>query len=125
MMSPISRLTVTALRTGALITLAAWVCLGAWGTGKREVTVLKIQILHCTSCGFTAYAEQMAAELYDTFGVEADLVRGFNGNFDVIVNGEIIFSRTDTLRFPRDDEVQSEIRLRYRYDEAEGIWIRR
>ena len=118
-------MTVRAVRTGVLIILLTWVCLGAWATGKREVTILKIQILHCTSCGFTAYAEQMAAELYDTFGVEADLVRGFNGNFDVIVNGEIIFSRTDTLRFPRDDEVQAGIRQRYRYDEAEGAWIRR
>ncbi|HOO56208.1 MAG TPA: hypothetical protein PLN69_05245 [bacterium] len=47
----------------------------------------------------------MAAEISRVTGVEADLIKGAGGIFDVVVDGTKIFSKFDTYRFPRDGEV--------------------
>ena len=45
-----------------------------------------------------------------TIGVEADLVPGSNGIFDVIVDGDQVFSKHKTGRFPEPGEVAGLIR---------------
>lgn len=42
-------------------------------------------------------------------GVEAKLVPGGNGIFDVIVNGKLVFSKFTTGRFPERGEVLREL----------------
>lgn len=44
------------------------------------------------------------------FGVEAELIRGTNGVFDVEVDGALVFSKHDVGRFPDDGEVERAIR---------------
>ena len=41
-----------------------------------------------------------------TFGEKADIAAGKLGQFDVIVNGRLIFSKSSTGRFPVDGEVE-------------------
>ena len=43
----------------------------------------------------------------DEFGVEAELIKGDKGIFDVKVDGELIFSKHDVGRFPENEEVSS------------------
>ena len=43
-------------------------------------------------------------------GVEAELIRGGNGVFDVVVDGRRIFSKDAAGRFPEDEEVLAELR---------------
>ena len=38
-------------------------------------------------------------------GVEVKLVEGSNGSFDVIADGKLVYSKFQTGRFPRPDEV--------------------
>ena len=38
-------------------------------------------------------------------GVEAELVRGERGAFDVVVDGRTIYSKASTHRFPTADEI--------------------
>jgi selenoprotein W-related protein len=38
-------------------------------------------------------------------GVEAELVKGKNGIFDVVVDGDLVFSKHKTGRFPQNDEI--------------------
>ena len=42
----------------------------------------------------------MAAELKQGFDVEAELIKGKSGIFDVAVDGEIVFSKGEVGRFP-------------------------
>jgi selenoprotein W-related protein len=52
----------------------------------------------------------LAASLKREFGVEAELIRGTNGVFDVVVDDQLIFSKHDSGRFPDDGEVEARIR---------------
>ena len=52
----------------------------------------------------------MAAELRDAFGIEADLIPGAGGTFDVTVDGKRIFSKAQTGRFPEPGEVAGLVR---------------
>ena len=47
----------------------------------------------------------MAAAIRDEFDVEAELVKGDNGIFDVEVDGRNVFSKQEVGRFPENDEV--------------------
>ena len=42
-------------------------------------------------------------------GVEAELVAGSNGVFDVVVDGKLIYSKDQTGRFPDPDEILAEL----------------
>ncbi len=42
-------------------------------------------------------------------GVEANLVPGRNGIFDVIVDGDVVFSKLETRRFPEPGEMVKKI----------------
>ena len=41
-----------------------------------------------------------------TFGEKAKITAGKSGQFDVIVNGRLVFSKSSTGRFPVDGEVE-------------------
>jgi selT/selW/selH-like putative selenoprotein len=47
----------------------------------------------------------LAAELKKRFDVDARLKPGHKGIFDVEVDGELVFSKYETHRFPRPNEV--------------------
>ncbi len=54
----------------------------------------------------------MAAALKDQFDVDATLIQGGGGVFDVTVDGDRIFSKHDVDRFPTDDEIIDLIKAR-------------
>jgi len=47
----------------------------------------------------------LAAELRDRFNVDAKLIEGGRGIFDVKVDGKLVFSKYDVDRFPKPGEV--------------------
>ena len=47
----------------------------------------------------------MAAAISDRFGIEAELVKGKNGVFDVVADGNLVFSKHQAGRFPQNDEI--------------------
>jgi selenoprotein W-related protein len=47
----------------------------------------------------------LAAELQDAFGVDAELVPGSGGAFEVTVDDTLVFSKHNTGRFPQSGEV--------------------
>jgi len=78
--------------------------------GKKDNSQLKkkdlvIEIHHCTTCGFRTRAEKLAEKLQETYGVEPVLIAGETGSYDVYMNGELIFSKAETGRFPDPDEI--------------------
>ena len=52
----------------------------------------------------------MAAALKGAFGVEAELIEGSGGIFDVAVDNDVIFSKKKEGRFPTDEEIINLIR---------------
>jgi len=47
----------------------------------------------------------LAAAIKKAKGIDAKLVPGSKGVFDVSVDGRVIFSKKEVGRFPEDDEV--------------------
>lgn len=48
----------------------------------------------------------MAASLKTRFGEDVEIKFGHTGQFDVLVDGKLIFSKREVSRFPHDDEVE-------------------
>jgi selT/selW/selH-like putative selenoprotein len=55
-------------------------------------------------------AAGLGAALSRELGVDAELVRGERGVFDVLVDGRVIFSKHSAGRFPTDAEIVQAIR---------------
>ncbi len=51
----------------------------------------------------------MAAEIRKARGIEAKLVRGSGGVFEVSVNGQLVFSKKAEHRFPELKEILEKI----------------
>jgi selenoprotein W-related protein len=52
----------------------------------------------------------LAAAISEKFGVEAELIKGKNGVFDVVVNGNLVFSKHQAGRFPQNEEILGKLR---------------
>jgi selenoprotein W-related protein len=76
---------------------------------SKKYEDMMVEIYHCTTCGFQARAVSLAEEIKKEFGVEAKLIIGKIGSFDVVVDGEKIFSRHSTGRFPEPSEIVQKI----------------
>ena len=50
-------------------------------------------------------ATSLAARIKQTTGVEAELIRGDSGIFDVHQDERLVFSKHEAGRFPEEDEV--------------------
>jgi len=81
--------------------------------GKKEEDVLTINIFRCSECNYIEQAANVAEEIHESFNIEVQILDGFLGSFDVIVNGEIIFSKAETGRFPDVGEIEKIIREKY------------
>jgi len=47
----------------------------------------------------------LAAVIQQEYGIESELIEGKSGIFDVVVDGNLIYSKKETGRFPEDREV--------------------
>jgi selT/selW/selH-like putative selenoprotein len=54
----------------------------------------------------------LAASLKQRFGVEAELIRGKDGVFDVRADGTLVFSKHQLGRFPEPGEVERAVEER-------------
>ena len=52
----------------------------------------------------------MAASISEALGIDSTLIEGTNGIFDVVVDGEMIFSKYESGRFPEHEEVVDKLR---------------
>jgi selenoprotein W-related protein len=52
----------------------------------------------------------LAASIESETGVESELICGGGGIFDVVVDGEMIFSKHESDRFPEQDEILARLR---------------
>ncbi len=52
----------------------------------------------------------MAATIQRELGVDVELIKGDKGIFDVVAEGETIFSKHEVGRFPEEEEVLQHLR---------------
>lgn len=50
-------------------------------------------------------ATGLAAKISEELGIEALLIKGVAGVFDVIADGTVVFSKLEEQRFPQDTEI--------------------
>ena len=55
-------------------------------------------------------ASRLAAALEKEMGIEAELIRGDRGVFDVAADGKVLFSKHSAGRFPDADEIITALR---------------
>lgn len=75
----------------------------------------RVEIVYCRRCRFVLRAGWLAQELLLTLGEslgEVALVPGDGGVFEVWVDGERVFSRAETGRFPETKELKQLVRDR-------------
>jgi selenoprotein W-related protein len=51
----------------------------------------------------------LAAEIRKSRGVEATLIKGAGGQFEVVLDGRLIFSKKQVGRFPEPKEILDQI----------------
>ena len=47
----------------------------------------------------------MAAEIESNFGIKPELIESAGGKFEIVADGELIFSKIEAGRFPENKEV--------------------
>ena len=70
---------------------------------------MKIEIHYCIQWNYKPDAASLADELKKSLSVDADLVPGKGGIFDVLVDGDLVYSKAKTGRFPEPGEVTRKI----------------
>jgi selT/selW/selH-like putative selenoprotein len=54
----------------------------------------------------------LAASIQDALGLTAEIVVGSRGQFDVVADGDLIFSKKSAERFPEPEEIVSALQAR-------------
>ena len=70
--------------------------------------MLKIQIAYCTVLNYTEQAVRLADDLLQKFETKIEsltLVPSSGGRYEISVNGQLLFSKLKTGRFPEPGEV--------------------
>ena len=73
-------------------------------------SILKIDIHYCSEWNYKPQAASLAEELRNAVGVEANIIAGRHGIFDVIVDDRLIFSKAQTGRFPEPGEIAGKLK---------------
>lgn len=68
---------------------------------------MKVEIKYCTSWGYDAKAASVAETLKGKYKElkDVELIPSSGGAFEVILDGELIYSKLKTGRFPEDKEL--------------------
>jgi len=65
-----------------------------------------VEILYCpTWGGYDTRAASLAAEVSQALSVEAKAIPGARSQFDVVADGEVVFSKQAKGRFPDEGEI--------------------
>ena len=68
--------------------------------------LVKVSIEYCTQWNYDVRALSLRDSISKKFGVEAELIKGTGGVFEVTLNNSLIFSKKDLGRFPEPLEVE-------------------
>ena len=71
---------------------------------------MKVEIHYCpTSSGYDTRAASLAAEITEKLEIPASAVPGSTGQFDVVADGRVLFSKHAEGRFPEHGEILAQL----------------
>ena len=77
-------------------------------TSNIDVTTgISVSIEYCMEWNYEPRALSLRDELSNQFNIQAELIQSSGGVFEIIRNGELIFSKKQSGRFPNNGEVAS------------------
>ena len=71
--------------------------------------IMDIKIYYCVVWNYKPSAVSLAAELKESIGVDSKLLSGAKGDFEVVVDGETVFSKKKLSRFPEPEELTKKL----------------
>ena len=71
---------------------------------------MDITITYCGACSYKPKAVSLAAKLKDAYNADAFLIEGAGGIFDVVVDGDLVYSKHETGEFPDEDQLVDRLR---------------
>jgi len=78
-----------------------------------RLTIVQISIEYCGTCNYRPRAAVFAFTIQEALGIQSALVHSSKtGVFEVIANGEVVFSKTATGAFPSKEEIINLLRKR-------------
>ena len=66
---------------------------------------MKVSIEYCVQWNYYPKAASLAAEIKKEKGIEVDYIESGGGVFEVCKDGQLIFSKKATGRFPNSSEI--------------------
>ena len=73
---------------------------------------MDISIQYCGSWGYKPRAVSLAAKLKKNFDIDASLIEGAGGVFDVKLNDELVYCKHETGKFPDEEELIAALQQR-------------
>jgi len=70
---------------------------------------MEVSITYCNAWNYKPKAVSLAAGLKEAFGVDAELIAGGGGIFDVKVDGGLVYSKHQTGEFPDESRLIGEL----------------
>ena len=67
---------------------------------------MNISIEYCTQWNYDVRALSLRESIQSKFGVNAELIKGTGGVFEVTLNNSLIFSKKELGRFPNENEIE-------------------
>lgn len=73
---------------------------------EKKDGFVKISIEYCTKWNYEPRASSLGDVLAHQYGAEVKLIASEGGVFEVVVDGNLIFSKKELNRFPEEGEVE-------------------
>ncbi len=70
---------------------------------------MTVECRYCSKLNYLPRAASLAAELKKQRGVDSTLVPGSGGEFEITVNGRLVFSKKQLGRFPDTEELLEQL----------------
>ena len=67
---------------------------------------MNISIEYCTQWNYDVRALSLRDNIKNKFGIDAELIEGKGGVFEVTLNNSLIFSKKELGRFPNENEIE-------------------
>ncbi len=66
---------------------------------------MEIKITYCSVWNYQPRAAGLADTIHEALGVTPTLIPGSNGIYDITANGQSLYSKDKTGRFPENQEI--------------------
>ena len=71
---------------------------------------MNISIEYCVQWDYWPQASSLAAVIKQELGITAGYIKSGNGKFEIVVNGELLYSKKATGKFPATNDIVEKLK---------------